>query len=387
MSGVSGVYAYGGVAVVTIENCTFASLPQDGIHLGDSAPSPGYGRVDGVNLNNCQVQNCAGYGYYIAAPDSTVINCKAIGCTNDGFFIGASGNSRLIGCTSQQCTNGYHVSTNSTGMSLSLTACSTQINTNNGLLIDTTGGNGIITVANCMFVLDGTGGTYAGINLNATSMTVNIRGGAVYTAGTTGTQYPAYGLSVMGCTSPVTVGGIVLAGYTTPYNNGGSNTYVPLIGSDTVFITGNLNAPAAVTQKAQPISYQPSNPTGTTSMTEVMMGLGGTCKYTPGNSGKVLVTATMLGFTDTALVPFTIGGRYGTGTAPTNSAAVNGTLFGAASDITTRGTGTGVGVGITLTQVVSLTPGTAYWFDIALATSASADEAQVTNIMMTVAEQ
>lgn len=140
--------------------------------------------------------------------------------------------------------------------------------------------------------------------------------------------------------------------------------------------------------KAGPVSAQayPGNPAATASTTLVMMGLGGSCKITPGSSGKILLGISGVAFTNTAAVNFTFGGRYGTGTAPVNGAAVSGTRWGGAADLTAKGGTAGVGIPFGLTDLVTLTPATAYWFDIALLTSAGADTAVVNTLSFTAAE-
>jgi hypothetical protein len=143
--------------------------------------------------------------------------------------------------------------------------------------------------------------------------------------------------------------------------------------------------------KAGPAFAQgnPANPTATASQTPtlVMMGIGGTAKITPGSGGKVQLVITGLVFTNTAVVSVTIGGRFGTGTAPTNGAAVTGTRFGVgATDWVTRSALAGVGVPFVLQDLLTLTPGTAYWFDIALSTATAADTAAVTNLVFTAEE-
>jgi hypothetical protein len=133
---------------------------------------------------------------------------------------------------------------------------------------------------------------------------------------------------------------------------------------------------------------QPSNPASTVSVTLVMMGVGGTCKITPGSSGKVLVTITGELTINTAVagITATFGCRYGTGTAPTNGAAVSGTRWGAAADYTTQPPVAAVKVPFAFTDLLTLTPATAYWFDIALATSNAADSAAVFFLSFTALE-
>lgn len=132
---------------------------------------------------------------------------------------------------------------------------------------------------------------------------------------------------------------------------------------------------------------QPANPAATASTSLVMMGTGTTCKITPGSGGKVQVAISGLVFTNTAVVNLTFGARFGTGTAPVNGAAVTGTRWGSgAADLVTRGVAIATGTPFCLVDLLTLTPATAYWFDIALLTSAGADTAAVTNLSFTAEE-
>lgn len=138
---------------------------------------------------------------------------------------------------------------------------------------------------------------------------------------------------------------------------------------------------------AAPASFTPANPAATASVTLVMMGLGATVTYTPVLTGTVLVLATGYVSTAVAVVPLTIGGRFGTGTAPVNGAAVTGTRFGPAADVTTQALAIGVPGDITLSQVLTgLALGTAVWFDFALLTSVGLDAAAVTGCQFQVLE-
>jgi hypothetical protein len=144
--------------------------------------------------------------------------------------------------------------------------------------------------------------------------------------------------------------------------------------------TGVTTTPAA------PASFAPSNPASTTSTTLVMMGLGSTCAFTPASSGKVLVNVIAYVATATAAVSATVGARYGTGTAPSNGAAVTGTAFGGAADPAVTGSGTGNRSCVAFTAVLSLSASTAYWFDLALLTANASDAASVINVQMSFLE-
>ena len=68
-----------------------------------------------------------------------------------------------------------------------------------------------------------------------------------------------------------------------------------------------------------------TNPSGTTSTAGVMMGLGSTCKITPAVTGRVRFTISGSVANNNAAHSTTVGGRYGSGTAPANNAATAGT--------------------------------------------------------------
>lgn len=137
-------------------------------------------------------------------------------------------------------------------------------------------------------------------------------------------------------------------------------------------------------------SYQatPSDPTGTTNSTGLMMGLAGV--ITPSKSGKIMIIVSG------NILASGIGGgsgaktqiRYGTGTAPTNGAALTGTAIGNISQIvnpTLALLAPGSG-NFTCNAIVSgLTLGTTYWLDQSLARVTSGT-ATITNISISVVE-
>jgi hypothetical protein len=90
-------------------------------------------------------------------------------------------------------------------------------------------------------------------------------------------------------------------------------------------ITNNNNAIELALNNATLQANSISAPTGTTSATVVMMGVGGTCHITPVYSTRVRVffsgTALNTNASGTGLVEV----LYGTGTAPSNGVAVTGT--------------------------------------------------------------
>lgn len=134
--------------------------------------------------------------------------------------------------------------------------------------------------------------------------------------------------------------------------------------SYTLLNAGNI-APARA-------SFAPASPTGTTSSSKVMMGLGSGAAFTPQGSGQVMAIFTGAFRNTGSTGAGTVGGRYGTGTAPANAAAGTGTQWGGNADQTLLCAGTSGGVGFTLVAILSLTAGTAYWFDLAVSSNGTA---------------
>lgn len=131
---------------------------------------------------------------------------------------------------------------------------------------------------------------------------------------------------------------------------------------------------------AAPASPSPASPAATSSATLQMMGLA--VPFTPASTApRVLVIVTGVAATATAAASVTVGGRYGTGTAPANGAAVTGTRFGPSADaVLGPAAAAGAGVPFTVTDVLTLAPGTAYWLDLAVATGNASDAASVTAV-------
>lgn len=125
--------------------------------------------------------------------------------------------------------------------------------------------------------------------------------------------------SVTGFANPMTTAGDLIDGGT----SGAAQRLA--IGTSGQLLSVVSGAPAWVLPAAS-VSFSPSNPTGTPSQSAlVSMGLGGTATFTPALTGKILVNVTGLSGTNTGNANVLLGGRYGTGTAPTGSVAATAT--------------------------------------------------------------
>jgi hypothetical protein len=193
------------------------------------------------------------------------------------------------------------------------------------------------------------------------------------------------GGATIGISSPTDPGVGVLNINTGIQINGAATTGTILEGNGTVFTASAALFPSAgsaqnilrsngtsfVSSAVNTGQFTPSNPTGTQSTSYVMMGLGGTAKITPNGSGIILIivsgsiinTAGSTNATNSSNLQI----RYGSGTAPSNGAAVTGTAVGSAltqsshNNINTFAFSlSGIASGLTIS------PSTTYWIDIAL---------------------
>lgn len=159
--------------------------------------------------------------------------------------------------------------------------------------------------------------------------------------------------------------GTVIPRTTVLYNSSGTTSKINFASAPQVTITVLAEDTGPLTLAGATINANPSNPTGTTSGTPLMMGLGGTCTLTPSYSSRVRFQWSGLYSNSTGGAGNGLRFYYGTGAAPSNGAATTGTQIGSTMGVTcaTAGGSTPFPMSIIVT---GLTPGTAYWFDIAL---------------------
>lgn len=137
------------------------------------------------------------------------------------------------------------------------------------------------------------------------------------------------------------------------------------LGSGNWIVTNYQKASGAPAVLPAVYQAQPSDPTGTTNTSGVMMGLAGA--ITPSSTGRIMfmISGTVETTVSTSGCRYQI--RYGTGTAPSNGASLTGTAIGNEQVITIFATSPSDSPPFSLQAIVTgLTPSTAYWFDLSL---------------------
>lgn len=123
----------------------------------------------------------------------------------------------------------------------------------------------------------------------------------------------------------------------------------------------------------------PANPGGSANTTGLMMGLGATCKVTPTTSGRVRFTIIGNVTNNNPNKTTTIQGRYGTGSAPSNAAALTGTLFN--NGIVWATPSGSYYAPFALEGIISgLSTGVQVWYDASVATNDSGTTSSIANL-------
>lgn len=133
-------------------------------------------------------------------------------------------------------------------------------------------------------------------------------------------------------------------------------------GANPCISTCNLTVSQSLTNAT--LTAEPGNPTGTTSGTGVMMGVGSTCKITPVYSGRVEFRFSGQMANATAGDGAQVQLKTGTGTAPSNGGAVSGTSLGNPLAALSNVAGQNVPWGGLGGIVTGLSVGTQVWFDL-----------------------
>lgn len=189
---------------------------------------------------------------------------------------------------------------------------------------------------------------------------LQISGGVVYNSGGTNNTIPVINIGGTQTTKNCTVGAYA------KNENGGTSPFK----ADSVGGCGIITTQSSAVNAS--FNVDNLQPTPSTSGSSLMMGLGSSCKITPVRSSTVQITFSG-GFRNdgvsSAISAAFMQLKYGTGSAPANADAETGTSFGSSVAMNnTSKTAQPDYNPVSMTAVItSLAPGTAYWFDAAVA--------------------
>jgi hypothetical protein len=251
---VDGIQAQGTIRGMIYENLSIKKFGGHAIYFtyNFSAP-PGLPQAPYSNrLRRIVASDCGGNTYsFNNMTDSTLMDVESIGSAGYGFFLSGCGNSTLIACRAEWNLRGFHIVPGNA--QLSLIGCSTDRNTQNGMLI--TGGSAGATVAitNARLNRDGRngnsgGGGYAGLTVDTcpamvVATDINVLTGVDDDG--SGTRSPQYGVNVLGSAYVAVTSGILNAA-TTGFRDGGTNTTL-LRGPNVGELVGNPASPSSTT--------------------------------------------------------------------------------------------------------------------------------------------
>jgi len=133
--------------------------------------------------------------------------------------------------------------------------------------------------------------------------------------------------------------------------------------------------------------YAPADPPGTTVQSPSFVMAGLALAITPQVTGKLKILISGGAGTPAAAANVAIQGRYGTGAPPASGGLAAGTAFGQTQTARALAAATSWGYPFTVADIIpGLTPGTAYWVDLAFNTSASPDPARIGAITAVIEE-
>jgi polygalacturonase len=207
---VDGLFAEGNIQNVRLSSVTIRRMSNNGIVTGGKDNVFPYS----WRMTNVMVDNCRANGLlFTRMTDLTMIDCQVIGCWGRGAVLSNVPNSQLVGCRFEwNGSHGVHITGawgNGTGSGgMQLTACGTDRNGGDGILVDATG-NGPISIVNLTARRDGRNGGNGGNNhagLSIVGATVPVIASTVtcypgLDDDGTGTNSPQYGIRVSGSTS------------------------------------------------------------------------------------------------------------------------------------------------------------------------------------------
>jgi hypothetical protein len=247
---IDGIQASGLIRDVRLTEVCVRRCTGNGVH------TVGYTRTDtktyyprGWALQQVVTDTIGNNGFaFNLLNDSTLVDCLAVSATNHGFYLAGLGEVLVVGCRSVfNKGNGWYL-TGSTYGNVVLSACSTDRNTQHGILIDSTGHQPIllngITLRRDGGNNNGGGGGFCGLFVNGATAPVVV--GSITTetgvddAGA-GAWTPQYGVKATNAFALVVAAG-VLWGRDNAYVDGGGNTTLK-IGSGVLQGTGTTVSP------------------------------------------------------------------------------------------------------------------------------------------------
>jgi hypothetical protein len=313
---VVGVRATGLVHGAQLRNVSIHKMTDHAISL----VSNGSGNPYSWYMENVQISGTGSVttwdGFHLIGTDHQLVNCRTLGVRGHGYYLSGCANTQLIACRSEwSALSGYYV-TGSWGTAQGsggcmLAGCSTDRNSQYGILIDSTG-NASHQISGVMLRRDGRngfpgtgGGGYAGLRVSSATTPVIVTGITVYPGvndDNTGVSSPERGVSVANSTY-VSVESGYLHADVTPFHDGAGNTALyrgvavgtatGTTGSPTrsVVGAGNLPGPLTLTQGGyQAVRGSAANTlldgraSGDTNP-RVNVTAAGTATYGPGNAG------------------------------------------------------------------------------------------------------
>lgn len=252
---IDGIRATGLVHGVILDNVCIQSAPRRGVSCEN------YTRIDtsikhpySWNVWNCMMWQCAdiGYSFQNGQTDCTFLNCESLGCGGDGFRFTACANTQVTSCRAEFCVNGFRLSgawgTGTGSGGIVMTGCSTDRNTQNGVLIDSTG-NVVHLISGLMCRRDGRNGNvggsgFAGLRVTSATTPVIVTGITCFPGvddDSSGTSSPQYGVRSSASTFVQVSNGYLHAATAGVFDDGDNSVF--LVGPNVGVATGSTAAP------------------------------------------------------------------------------------------------------------------------------------------------
>ena len=234
---VQGIRATGLVHGTQLRNVSIHKMTDHALSL----VANGSGNPYSWYMENVQISGTGSVttwdGFHLIGTDHQLVNCRTLGVRGYGYYLAGCANTQLIACRAEwSALSGYYL-TGSWGTvqgsgGCMLAGCSTDRNSQYGILIDSTGAPSHL-ISGAMLRRDGRngfpgtgGGGYAGLRVSSATTPVIVGGITVYPGvndDNTGVNSPERGVSVANSTY-VSIESGYLHADTTPFHDGAGNT-------------------------------------------------------------------------------------------------------------------------------------------------------------------